>query len=74
MSTVGAEIGIILIGNEFVTLVYIFLILVLIFLQRFVGSAPNIMYRFVAAFGISVVADFLLLAIVDIATDVMLGQ
>ncbi len=69
-STVGNDIGAILIGNFFVTVVFLFLIFICWFLQRCIGGAPNIIYRIVAAFGISTVADFLLLAIVDLANDV----
>jgi len=39
-------------------------------IEKFFGGTPNIMYKFVAAFAISTVADFLLLMVVDLATSV----
>ena len=70
MSTVGTEIGVILVGNWLVTLVYLLFIFVAWLLQHYVGGTPSFIYRFIACFGLSCVTDFLLLAVVELAADV----
>lgn len=69
-NTIGVEIGVILFGNIFVTIVFLFFIFMCWLLEKILGGNPNIIYRFVAAFGISTVADFILLMVVDLATSV----
>ena len=70
MSTIGAEIGVTLIGNIATTVVFGFLIFICWFLEKFVNGAPSLLYRIVAAYGIAAVGDYLLLAVVDVAVDV----
>jgi hypothetical protein len=74
MSTVGAEVGVILFGNMFVTLVFLLMIFAVWLLQHYVGGTPSILYRFTGCFGLACVADFILQAIVDLAADVSTSE
>ncbi len=63
---VGVELGVILCGNLFNTLIFSLLILLSWSFQRFSRRAPRMVYKFVASYGIATIFDFLLIGIVDI--------
>jgi len=58
---------VILFGNLFNTIIFGLLILLAWGLQRWLKKAPTLIYKFVASYGIALIFDWLLIAIVDIA-------
>ena len=69
---VGIIIGVIIMGNIFNILVFGVLAFLAWFVQRRIKKAPKLIYKFVAAYGISLIFDYLLIAIVDICKRVLL--
>jgi len=74
MTTIGIEIGVTLCGNVMVTFSFLFFIFLCWFLERYIHGTPVFMYRVVASYGIAVVADFVLLAVVDLSNDNQDGE
>ena len=71
VSSLGGELGVILIGNIINTCVFGLLILLAFLLQKLIQHAPKLVYNFVASYGIATVLDSILLFVVDIITWVL---
>jgi hypothetical protein len=70
MSVVGIEVGVIIFGNMFNTLLFLLLMLISWLIQKYIRAMPKLFSKFIASFGIAVVGDFILIAVVDIAIRV----
>jgi hypothetical protein len=62
---VGDEVGVILVGNLFNTVLFGVLTLFAWGLQKMLERAPSLFYKIVSSYGLVTIFDFVLIAIVD---------
>jgi len=67
--SIGQEIGVILTGNLINTLMFLFMMFICWLCQKYVLCFPKVFCRIIAWYGIATILDFILIAIVDFASQ-----
>ncbi len=67
-TVIGQEVGVILVGNMFNTLIFCILAFFALGLQKLIERAPKLVYKIVSSYGIATVFDFILVGILDVIT------